>query len=118
MRRIARLVEGVTKFTKIERLSESENQAESFKKFFIATAGDVRVLLVKVADRLHNMRTLEHLRSAKKARAELPKKLLYALCAACGQNGYAAIKRGARRFILSAIYILRLIKVCARVCVL
>jgi GTP pyrophosphokinase len=60
---ITRLVDGVTKLSRIELQSDQTKQAENFRKLVLAMSEDIRVLLVKLADRLHNMQTLRFIES-------------------------------------------------------
>jgi RelA/SpoT family (p)ppGpp synthetase len=65
---VARMVDGVTKLSSIEAQTENERAAENLRKFLLAMSDDIRVLLVKLADRLHNMRTLHFIRNEEKRR--------------------------------------------------
>jgi len=68
---VSELVEGLTKISKLPFNSREQHQAENFRRMFLATAKDVRVVLVKFADRLHNMRTIQYLSEEKRQRIAL-----------------------------------------------
>jgi GTP diphosphokinase / guanosine-3',5'-bis(diphosphate) 3'-diphosphatase len=66
--KIGKLVEGLTKIKKLDLVSKKAAQGENFRKLLMAVSEDIRVLLVKLADRLHNMRTLDHMAAEKRKR--------------------------------------------------
>lgn len=72
------LVEGVTKLSKFNFSSKTERQAENFRRMFLAMAQDIRVIVVKLADRLHNMRTLEYLPDQKRRLIALETREIFA----------------------------------------
>ena len=75
---VAHVVEGVTKLSSLQFASSEERQAESFRKMLMAMVDDIRVILVKLADRLHNMRTLHHLPEDRRARIAQETRDIYA----------------------------------------
>ena len=87
---VLHIVEGLTKISQISFSSVEERQAESFRKLLLAMVDDARVILVKLADRLHNMRTLQHLPEEKRMRISEETMEIYAAIA--GRLGMSRIK--------------------------
>ena len=75
---VARLVDGVTKISELKFHSHAEKQAENFRKMLFSMAQDLRIITIKFADRLHNMRTLEFLSPKKASRIALETREIYA----------------------------------------
>lgn len=88
---VAKLVDGVTKLTLLEGKSDSTKQAENFRKLLLASASDIRILLIKLADRLHNMRTLHFIKDQKK-RKRISRETLEIYAPLAGRIGMQELK--------------------------
>ncbi|MEQ5836565.1 RelA/SpoT family protein [Marinobacter sp. NFXS9] len=114
---VADLVDGVSKLTQIEFRSRAEAQAENFQKMTLAMARDIRVILVKLADRLHNMRTLGHMSFEKRRRiatetldiyAPIANRLgMHSLCTELEDLGFSFLYPMRSRYISKAVETLR-----------
>ncbi len=114
---VAELVDGVSKLTQIEFRSKAEAQAENFQKMTLAMSRDIRVILVKLADRLHNMRTLGSLNPEKRRRiatetldiyAPIAHRLgMHSLCVELEDLGFAAMHPMRSHYISKAVQKLR-----------
>ena len=93
---VAQIVVGLTKISKIKFKTKEESQAENFRKMVVAMAKDIRVIIVKLSDRMHNMRTLQYVSEAKQKK--IAKETLDIYVPLASRLGFTRLKQSSRIF--------------------